>query len=195
MFQFDESNFFNQYDRTYTLRPGAAPGLGQLLAFLASDADVTDIRWAAYMLDTVKHECADLWQPVEEFGKGRGRPYSEPILVTDPSGVQYTNVYYGRGYVQLTWKDNYQRLSQALKLGDELLYHPEKVLAAETSYQVMSYGMRRGSFTGVGLGRYISGPACDYRNARKIINGLDRADDIADYARNLENMLRASVAG
>lgn len=34
----------------------------------------------------------------------------------------------------------------------------------------------------------------DYRNARKVINGLDRADDIAAYARKYESILTASVA-
>ena len=35
----------------------------------------------------------------------------KPVTVTDSSGKQYTNVYYGRGYVQLTWKTNYKAMS------------------------------------------------------------------------------------
>src|SRR5262249_13402625 len=49
------------------------------------------------------------------------------------------------------------------------------------SYDIMSFGMRNGSFTGVGLGNFINGSQCDYLNARQIVNGLDHAELIAVY--------------
>ena len=49
--------------------PSLITGCGKLVAALARDSDVTDVRWAAYMLATVKHECANRWQPIEELGK------------------------------------------------------------------------------------------------------------------------------
>jgi hypothetical protein len=55
----------------------------------------------------------------------------------------------------------------------------------------MSYGMRNGSFTGKKLSDYISGTTADYVNARRIINGTDRAELIAGYATRLEPMLNA----
>ena len=63
-----------------------------------------DDRWLAYMLATTHHETAMTMQPIEEYGKGNGRSYGVP----DP---QTGKAYYGRGFVQLTWKTNYERLA------------------------------------------------------------------------------------
>lgn len=194
MFNLDPDKFFKQYSAVYKLQPGPAKGLGQLLAGLAVDPDVIDVRCAAYMLATVKHECADVWHPIEEFGKGKNRPYGVPVTVTDATGNQFTNAYYGRGYVQLTWKDNYQKLGQALGLGDDLMFHPEKALSSDVAYRIMSHGMRHGIFTGKKLSDFISDKGCDYVQSRRIINALDRADTIAGYAQKLESMLRASIS-
>jgi hypothetical protein len=185
--------FFQKYSATYKLPAGPAIGLGQILGRLAADPDILDVRWAAYVLATIKHECADVWHPIEEFGKGKGRPYGTPITLTDSSGKQYINTYYGRGYVQLTWKNNYQKLGHALGLGDDLMYHPEKALSPDLAYQIMSYGMRTGSFTGKKLADYIHDRSCNDRDARQIINGRDSCDKIADYAQHLEKLLHASV--
>ena len=35
---------------------------------MANDPKLDDPRWAAYMLATVKLECANRWKPVTEFG-------------------------------------------------------------------------------------------------------------------------------
>jgi len=102
LFTFSQDTFFQTYEAAFAaLSPTAASGLGALLGFLEQDPEVTDVPWAAYMLATVKHECANRWQPIEEFGKGKGRPYGRPVIVTDADGTQYTNRYYERGYVQL----------------------------------------------------------------------------------------------
>jgi hypothetical protein len=61
------------------------------------------------------------------------------------------------------------------------------------AYKIMSLGMRQGSFTGVGLSKYINADKCDYVNARRIINGTDKAQTIAGYATKFESILRASV--
>jgi predicted chitinase len=143
------------------------------------------------MMATVKHECAGTWRPIEEYGRGKGMKYGKPVTVTDATGKSYTNVYYGRGYVQLTWADNYRQMGTAL--GNRLLYDPSLALNPEVAYQIMSLGMRKGSFTGRKLADYIHDGACDYVNARKIINGLDQAQRIAGYAAKLEVILRASV--
>ena len=193
MFQLDNDGFLQQYSAVYPLHAGSTQGLMQLLSGVAADPDVSDLRWAAYMLATTKHECADVWHPIEEYRKGEGRPYGAPVTVADAGGTQYTNVYYGRGYVQLTWKDNYQKLGHALGIGDDLMLHPEKALSADIAYRIMSYGMRHGTFTGRKLADYINGTGCNYRDARQIINGHDCCDKIADYAQKLEAMLRASA--
>lgn len=192
MFSFDANKFMTAYSVAFptpTLSSDSTDGLSVLLSNLGEDPDVTDIRWAAYMLATVKHECANTWRPIEEYGKGQNRPYGQPAVVTDQNGTQYTNTYYGRGFVQLTWRMNYDKMGQALGLGNGLVLHPEHALEPTTAYHVMSYGMRHGSFTGKGLASYIQGDACDYLNARRIINGLDQADRIQGYAKTLESVL------
>jgi putative chitinase len=189
----DRQTFFAAYEAAFgaLTRPERKAGLDRLLAAAEADPHVTDIRWLAYMLATVKHECADRWLPIEEFSKGKGLKYGVPVTVTDPQGRQSTHVYYGRGYVQLTWDWNYKAMGQAL--GVPLLYQPELALDAEVAYRIMSLGMRNGSFTGKGLSKYINDAGCDYVNARRIINGTDRAQTIAGYATKLEAILRASV--
>lgn len=195
MFSIDHANFLALYSNQYPApQANAAAGFDALLGFVAQDPEVTDVRWAAYMLATVKHECADTWQPIEEHGKGQGRSYGQPETVTDADGTTFTNTYYGRGYVQLTFKENYERMSERLGLGARLLIHPELALQPETAYAIMSYGMRHGSFSGKSLKDYIHDDVCDYFNARRIINVLDRADLIKDYAEKLEAMLRGSLA-
>jgi hypothetical protein len=173
--------------------PQAQAGFAGLLAFLEADDAITDLRWAAYMLATVKWECAGTWQPMEEIGKGAGKPYGVPVTIVGDDGVTYTNVYYGRGDVQLTWRANYARMSQALGLGTLLLLHPEHALEPQTAHSILSLGMRQGMFTGVGLGRFIHDGVCDYVNARKIINGLDQAAKIAQLAGEFEKLLSSNL--
>ncbi|HSU15333.1 SH3 domain-containing protein [Longimicrobium sp.] len=190
--RFDRAKFIASYTAAFGAPTQAqTDGLNEILAAAEADAQISDIRWLAYMLATVKHECADRWKPIEEFGKGKGRKYGNPVTVTDPAGKQFTNVYYGRGYVQLTWDWNYRQFGSFLK--NRLLYEPQLALDADIAYQIMSYGMRNGSFTGARLGRFINDAGCDYVNARKIINGMDQAQRIAGYATKLEKVLRDSV--
>lgn len=192
---FNVNRFLNLYARQYpkpSLTGTRRSGLESLVKAIIADTQVQDIRWAAYMLATVKHECANTWQPIEEYGKGAGRPYGKVVKVVDPATKKtIKNTYYGRGYVQLTWESNYTNMDQALHLSgpNSLHLHPEKALVASTAYAIMSHGMRNGSFTGKKLSDYI-GARTDYRNARRIINALDQADLIKGYAEHIEYLLR-----
>lgn len=180
----DKDKFLFAYAATYAgehgLTDSQRSGIASLLDCLMDDSKVADIRWAAYMMATVKHECAGTWQPIAEYGKGKGHPYGEPDPTTG-------HVYAGRGYVQLTWKDNYRQMGKVL--GVDLVNNPDRAMEPAIAYAIMSYGMRNGSFTGVGLPRYISGEKCDFVNARKIINSLDQAEKIADYATTIQGLL------
>lgn len=133
-----------------------------------------DIRWLAYMLATAKWETAHTMQPIEEYGKGHGHSYGVP----DPQTGQ---TYYGRGYVQLTWKTNYQTMQDILD--EPLVEHPELALDPKIAAAIMFVGMEKGSFTGVGLPKFFNATTEDWINARKIINGLDRATEIASLAK------------
>jgi putative chitinase len=194
--KFDHDKFIDLYKSAYgALDNIQTSGLRGLLGFCEKDNHVSDVRWTAYMLATVKHECGNRWQPIEECGKGRNMAYGTPVRVKGNDGKIYTNTYYGRGYVQLTWVDNYRKMSYNLNLGDDILVHPERALEASIAYRIMSFGMRNGSFTGVCLSDCISRSKCDYHGARQIINVHDQAPLIQGYAQKLEALLRESSDG
>ena len=116
----------------------------------------------AYVLATVKWETAHTMQPIKEYGSTsylKSKPYYP---------------YYGRGLVQLTWKDNYAKYG--------LDKTPDKALEWESSLYVLFDGMTKGLFTGKKLSDYINDNKRDYINARRIINGTDRAKEIAQIA-------------
>lgn len=162
------------------LTDSAKAGLESILKSLDSDSEITDIRHKAYMLATVYHECAATWLPIEEYGKGKGRKYGVPATET---GL----IYYGRGFVQLTWDTVYKRVGDSI--GVDLYNHPELALDSDVAYKIMSFGMKHGIFTGVRLASFVNDEKCDYINARKIINSLDCADKIAGYAKSFEKIL------
>jgi hypothetical protein len=154
----------------------------QLLQFIAEDQELSDPRQIAYLLATVRHETAFTFAPVEEYGKGAGYSYGIP----DPETGQ---TYYGRGFVQITWKANYNQFSKLLGL--DLVNHPELALISDVSYKITSLGMRQGLFTGLGFSSNAVNinNALDFVQARRIINGLDQADRIAEYAEKFLVML------
>jgi len=192
--RFQTPPFLSMYEFSYgPLSQEQRRGMTQLLSRLTSDPAISDVRWAAYMLATVKHECAETWQPIEEFGKGAGHSYGELVEVTDGFGNKRQNRYYGRGYVQLTWKENYQTMGHALGMGDQLMMAPERALDPTIAYNILSYGMRMGSFTGKKLADYITSNRADFVNARRIINRADQAEKIAHYALQLQTALLASL--
>jgi putative chitinase len=200
--KFNHTTFFNTYREMYgKLNQMQVSGLDNMLTYVELDNDVTDLRWVAYMFATVKHECADKYQPITEYG---GKSYFNKYEPGTRIGKNLGNtvpgdgyLYRGRGYVQLTGRENYQKMSQALALSpsDDLIAHPDNALYPDIAYRIMSYGMRMGSFTGKKLNTYINATTCDYINARRIINGTDRASLIKGYAVNFETCLTNSTIG
>lgn len=156
---------------------------------------------AAYVLATAYHETASTMQPIEEYGKGKNKTYgtwyvnSLKQLYSFMNGKKkvaymkskYPHLYYGRGYVQLTWYDNYKLAGD--KLGIDLLSNPQLALNPHYASEIMMLGMINGWFTGVGLSNYINKNKKDYVEARRIINGTDKAKNIAAYAELFESAL------
>ena len=68
--------------------------------------------------------------------------------------------------------------------------HPELALNPTYAAQIMIAGMREGWFTGKKLSDYIKNGKVDYVGARRIINGTDKAQLIAGYAKQFESALR-----
>lgn len=127
----------------------------------------------AYILATAWHESQLL--PITEWGNDkylRSKKYWP---------------YIGRGYVQLTWKHNYEK--QGERLGIDLVNNPKRALEIPIAANILVYGMKHGEFTGKKLDDYINKVSVDYFNSRRIINGLDKAQLIAQYAAKIERCL------
>lgn len=154
-------------------------------------AGVTDKRHIAYILATAWHESR--LKPVEEIGKGKGYPYGKKIKM---SRVPYTcpdKIYYGRGFVQLTWYENYKLMGRLL--GIDLLNNPELALRIDIAAEILVEGMSNGAssygdFTGKSLEYYFNSKVTDPINARKIVNGLDKATLIAGYYNKIYNAIK-----
>lgn len=170
--------FFFDYVRQHlfggTLKQSQVEGLDAILNYWEAGYSGKDDRWLAYMLATAHHETDRKFQAIEEYGKGAGKVYGIPDAVTGKK-------YYGRGLVQLTWKENYKKMGD--KFGVNLVSNPDKALELKLSIKIMFFGMMNGSFTGKKLSQYFAPGVADWVNARRIINGLDKANLIAGYGK------------
>jgi hypothetical protein len=141
-----------------------------------------DDRWLAYMLATVRGECGPNMSPVRE---GYGKTDAASRAHVARQGYKYAkvvngHVYYGRGLVQLTWDFNYASMGKLL--GIDLLGNPELALRPDVAVKIMFEGMIRGTFTGKKLSDYFNDVKTDWANARRIINGTDKATQFAAWA-------------
>lgn len=162
--------------------PSQVAGFNTLLAAYVS-FKWTDFRWFAYLLATTWHETDYTMQPVREA-------FWETEVWREKHFRYWP--WYGRGFCQLTWKGNYALADSALGLGGSLLKDPDEALHLDIAAKVIFRGMSEGWFTGRKLSDFIYGTTCDYRNSRRIINGLDKALTIAHYATGFEACLRAA---
>ena len=168
--------FFFDYVRQHlhggSLTTRQVQGMTAILDGWESGHASDDDRWLAYMFGTTHHETDRKMWPIREYGLGKGKKYGVP---TPP----YGQVYYGRGFVQLTWRANYQKM--AAVTGANLDKNPDLALQLPIATKILFYGMINGSFTGKKLANYF-GPGLDnWTGARAIINGTDKAALIADY--------------
>ena len=187
----NRSIFYESFRAAFgRLRQSQVDGMNILLALM--DADPWPTIWhAAYFMATVKHEAAETWWPISERGPIDYFGQYEPGMRI---GNELGNVmpgdgylYRGRGYVQVTGRRNYERATK--ETGFPLLSYPEGLLWPALSYQVAKSGMLLGWFTGASLDNYSG----DYRNARRVVNGTDRAELIAGYATKFETIMKRSA--
>lgn len=127
---------------------------------------LTDKRWLAYILATVFHETGARMQPVKELG---GEAYLK-------SKKYYP--YYGRDLVQTTWKYNYERVKNFARI--DVVNNPELIGQMPLAAKVAVRFMVEGWYTGKKLADYFNTKE-DPINARRIINGKDKAELIAGY--------------
>ncbi len=165
------------------LTTGQVNGLNAILDEWEKNYANNDDRWLAYMLATAHHETDRKMAGIEEYKKGVGRPYGKRLKVDGKTGYTDTpNIFYGRGLVQLTWYENYKKAGTAL--GIDLIQNADKALELPIAVQIMFKGMTLGWFTGVKLSTYFDATKDNWVGARKIINGTDKANTIAEYGKS-----------
>lgn len=160
------------------------------------------LKHAAYVLATAYHESAATMQPVREtlastddrailileksWKAGKLPWVKTPYWRKDADGKSWL----GRGLVQLTWKANYEKMSRVT--GVDLVANPSLAMDMDIAVKILFAGMEQGSFTGKKLSDYITEGKADYFGARRIVNGTDRAADIAVLAKAFETALKAA---
>jgi peptidoglycan hydrolase-like protein with peptidoglycan-binding domain len=151
-----------------------------LIVRTALEYGITDKRQIAYMLASAEHETGNFRTAREDDGRNQARI----------NGYDGGENYYGRGYVQTTHDHRYEQMDRTLGLNGRLIADPD--LAARDpnlGAQMIVVGMSRGLYTGVGMDLYINANGADYRDARAVVNGTDKAALIAGYAERWERDL------
>lgn len=164
-------------------------GLDAILDVWEKDYARKDDRWLAYALATAYHEVAFTMRPIHERGGPRYFFYmydkhgSRPKVAAALGNTQKGDgvKFHGRGYVQLTGRSNYRKAGRLV--GSNLIDEPNRALELGIAGKILFKGMETGLFTGKKFSHYFNRTKEDWINARRIINRLDKAPQIAQYAK------------
>lgn len=138
-----------------------------------------------------------IFQPIPEYGRGKGKKYGE--------------IYYGRGYIQLTWDYNYKAYNDYLKsylkskFGDkaDMLANPKLALDPGVAAQVLAHyfvnhtlklrkrGENQKLYT-------ISNQAIaqNFLNTRRLVNGwVDVPNGLRDFSVAADALIDESTLG
>ena len=146
-------------------------GLNKILDFKETKYPDLSLNEFAYILATAFWESGRTMQPVREKG---GEKYLR-------SKKYYPWV--GEGLVQITWERNHRKFGATA---------PGQMLTWPKALDALFRGMTQGMFTGKRLSQYFSDQKEDPREARRIVNGTDKAGLIADFYHNFKMALVAS---
>lgn len=179
---------------------GQVEGLNHLLDTWEKTQAGQDLRWLAYALATVFHETGATMQPIREIGSPDYFFRMYDPLSPEPRRAALAKrmgakpgeggLFYGRSYPQITWRVNY--LFWEKRLGIDLTSTAEardRVMDPDIGARILFEGMIEGVFTGKKLADYFGPQRGDWRGARRIINGLDKADLVAGYGREFHAAL------
>lgn len=190
--------FFFEHARRWLFGGGAGgrltqsqvDGVTDLLDVWEGSYAHEDDRWLAYILGGVFHETGGRMVPVRE-GFARNDAEARAVVarlhargkirrnyaLPNAAGVSY----YGRGRIQNTWEENYRRLER--RFGLPFLSQPDLLLDSKLDATVTIIGHIEGLWTRYRLSDFFSAEREDWVGARRIVNGLDRAEQIAGYSK------------
>lgn len=135
----------------------------------------------AYILATAFHETGrfkylrEIWGPTAAQKGYEGRADLGNVIKGD--GKRFM----GRGLVHITGRRNY--LDWSDRLGIDLAAQPELAERLDIAARILVEGTMLGTFTGKKLADYIKPGSANFVNARRTVNGTDKADLIAGYAK------------
>jgi len=137
----------------------------------------------AYILATAWHESR--FKPLREGFAKNDAAARLHVAKKDYGKVINGHVYYGRGFSQLTWDHRYKEFGKIL--GIDLYNNPDLAMIPEYAAEILVIGMIEGKFTYKKLETYITATAWDFYNARRTVNGTDKATQIKGYAEKIIN--------
>ena len=157
----------------------------------------------AYMLGTSWWETGETMEPVREtkastsdeavrrldsaYRKGVLK-VSKPYWRTDRNKQSP----HGRGYVQLTHPENYERADRELGLKGKLVQNYDLAMDKDIAAKILVKGMFGGWFTTKKLTDYFGAGKYDPVGARRIINGQDKASHIASLCGTFLDAIKAA---
>ncbi|CCM77134.1 hypothetical protein [Rhizobium mesoamericanum] len=217
----DRKHFFDAVRETIfdgSLKQYQVEGMEALLD-ACSELQVADQRHVAYVLATPMIETGGSFVPIVEnlnysanalkakfggrisstdadrYGRTSQHAANQPEIANRIYGGDWGRTHLGntastdgwtfrgRGLCQITGRANYAKFG--------VVSDPDRAATLPTAATIMVRGMRDGLFTSKKLSDYLNDAGTDYVNARRIINGLDRAEEIAGYAKKFEAALHA----
>lgn len=153
----------------------------------------------SYALGTAFLETGATMQPIKEWGGPKyfhkmydiqgDRPAKARELgnLSPGDGIKYC----GRGFPQVTGRRNYALAEKVF--GIPFVDDPDKMLEPGPAAKVMAHFMKNGLFTGRKLADYLprssAATLAQFTPARRIINGTDRASDVARFALSFQGAL------
>jgi len=172
------------------LKPSQIEGLTAILDEWEANHASKDDRYLAYMFATAHHETDRKVQAIDEYGsdayfnKRYGCEGDNPARAKKNGNTEKGDgaKYHGRGLVQLTWKNNYKKMTPVA--GVDLVKTPDRAKDLRIAVKIMFSGMIEGTFTGHKLLEFFNKTAEDWVNARRVINGVDKANLVGTYGRS-----------
>ena len=219
--KFNREKFYAEFKNNLdsSLDQEQVEALNDFLNFVESDSVLKSVYQLSYLMATTFHESAFTFRPINERG---GKSYfihmywdkrltSKNIAALKNRSAEDAVNFSGKGFVQLTGFVNYERATKEVKrlrpdlVRDfesrtgktfDLVNFPKQAMDSEIAYAVLVLGCLNGWFSGKKLPTYITDDRHsfeDYKKARGVVNGVDKDDEIANYAVKFERVLKNSI--